>query len=328
MLKINPSSSYYNDEQLSAYLLRVGLPSAIDHKPSLDNAETLIRHHITTIPFENTEMHYTASGFLDCDPQVVYTRIVEDNEGGTNCHGLHLLLLGMLLKLGYRGYFIMARVNQMRGPPEVINLGNLDHSAIVIQVPGNDETYLVDIGMGLGFTQPARLAVDFEFDAFAGKRYRLIRARHPESPVAGEEGEDWRLQMNTDLDWNFYPDSIWRTVMQFSMQPFFMKDLLNLTWLVHHNPDHILRKGLVVMMFIKNEKGVVIGQQTIMPKGKAVTLRTAAGLEVLREFGDEDDRIAALKDLFGIKCPADAKACISGRPSAIKVDETEMKNGT
>ncbi|KAG8885825.1 N-terminal acetyltransferase [Tulasnella sp. 332] len=311
MLKINPPPSYYSDTQLSAYLLRIGLPSAIDHKPSLDNVQTLIRHYITTVPFENTEMLY--SGFLDCDPQAVYTRIVEDKMGGTNCHGLHLLLLGMLLKLGYRGYFIMARINQKRGPPEVINLGNLDHSAIVLQVPGESEPYFVDTGMALGFTRPARLAVDFEFDGFAGRRYRFVKARHPESPVTGEEGEDWRLQMNMDMDWNLYPKSVWRTVMQFSMQPFSVKDLLNSTWLVQHNPGHILRKGLVVMMFTENEKGVVVGQKSIVPSGTTVTLRTEARLEVLQEFGDEEGRIAVLKDEFGIVCPADAKASTSGR---------------
>lgn len=102
MPKINPTPSYYSDEQLKAYLDRIGLPSAGEDEPSLDHVENIIRHHITSIPFDNTEMHYTPSGQLNSDPQFVYTRVIAEKKGGTVCHGHHLLLHGMLQKLGYR----------------------------------------------------------------------------------------------------------------------------------------------------------------------------------------------------------------------------------
>ncbi|KAG8862571.1 N-terminal acetyltransferase [Tulasnella sp. 330] len=344
MVRINPTPSYYNDEQLVAYLLHIGLPSesVINDKPSLDNAETLIRHHITTIPFENTQMHYTASGFLDTDPQIVYTRIIGEKKGGSHCHGLHFLLLGMMLKLGYRwacspifsppiealtlqslfrGYFAMARLNQLRGPPELVNLGPLDHQVLVIQIPGDENMYFVDIGYSVGVARPARLAVGHEFDGIAGKKYRFARACHPDSPLSGEEGEEWALMANMEFDWKPVGGPGWRTVMQFSTQPYFLKDLMNFNWMVNHDPKNGLHKGVFVQIYTRSEQGALVGQKNIWPWSRDVTLRTATGLEVVQGFTDEEGRIAALKDQFGIECPTDAIVCISSRPSAVKVAE-------
>ncbi|KAG8978014.1 N-terminal acetyltransferase [Tulasnella sp. JGI-2019a] len=99
---MNSTPSYYSAEQLAEYLKHIGFPSAVNDEPSLDSVEAIIRHHLITVPSENTEMHYTARGEADSDPQAVYKRVIEDKKGGTLCHGVHFLLLGMLLKLGYR----------------------------------------------------------------------------------------------------------------------------------------------------------------------------------------------------------------------------------
>ncbi|KAG9023230.1 N-terminal acetyltransferase [Tulasnella sp. JGI-2019a] len=249
MLQMNPTPSYYSDDQLAEYLKHISLPSAVNDELSVDNAEAIIQHHITTIPFENTEMHYTIRGQIDIDPQVVYDRIVKEKKGGTICHGQHMLLLGMLLKLGYRGYNVMARMNRTGGDPNVINLTGLEHQLILMQIPGDENTYFVDIGIGLGVTRPVPLTVGYEFDGLAPQKYRFAQGVHPDSPLTDKEAEEWRLLTNLDVKSNPLPDPGWMTYFQFSTQPYYLKDIVDFNWLSHNRPDAVLPKKIYVFIF-------------------------------------------------------------------------------
>ncbi|KAG8986484.1 N-terminal acetyltransferase [Tulasnella sp. JGI-2019a] len=312
---MNSTSSYYTDDQLAAYLTHIGLPSAVNDTPSLDNVETIIRHHLTAIPLDNTELHYTKLGMSDSDPQAVYTRVIEEKKGGTLCHGLHFLLLGMLLKLGYNGYNIMARMNRAKGDPNVINLTVLEHQAILIQIPGDDQVYFVDVGVGLGFTRPAPLRVGYEFDGIAPQKYRFTRAHHPDSPLSGLETADWRLQTNLDLKAKPAPEPGWITFMQFSTQPYYPYDIAGFNWLSHIRPEAVLPKVVAAMMFTGGRKGEPLTWNAMV--GDNLITRSAGSEQKIRKLGSEEERIDVLEDLFGISCPADSMACIAGRPSAI-----------
>ncbi|KAG8875967.1 N-terminal acetyltransferase [Tulasnella sp. 331] len=316
MPQIRPTSSCYSDEQLTTYLLHIGVPSAVDDELSLDSVERIIRHHVTTIPFDNTEMHYTQSGYINSDPQVVYTRVITEKKGGTLCHGLHFLLLGMLLKLGYRGYHIMARMGSFRPSPDPHVITGLEHQAMLLQIPAHEETYFVDIGLNLGFTRPALLKEGHEFEGFAQKRFRLIRGRHAESPLTGADGEEWRFQTNRDIYWNIIPDPGWHTVFAFSEQPYYMKDLENFNWLSNNRPGAFLKQNVVVGAFKRTPDWALLG--LVLLFRDKVTLRTEAGVEILRELKSEEERITALKEHCGIVWdPMEATKYIAGRPSAL-----------
>jgi len=56
MASIDQTVSYYNQEQLNAYLDALKLPN-ISRKPSLHDLNLIIRCHLLTFPFENTPMH-------------------------------------------------------------------------------------------------------------------------------------------------------------------------------------------------------------------------------------------------------------------------------
>lgn len=101
MAVIRSVPSYYTPEQLAAYLVALGLPTA-EAQPSLEHLTNLVRRHIQTFPFENTQMHYTKTGEMKHDPESVFTRLVVEKKGGTLCYGQHNLMIGMLRELGYR----------------------------------------------------------------------------------------------------------------------------------------------------------------------------------------------------------------------------------
>ncbi|KAG9027332.1 N-terminal acetyltransferase [Tulasnella sp. JGI-2019a] len=324
MLVMKPTPSYYTDEQLAKYLEHIGLPSTLKEEPSLDNAERIIRHHITTIPFENTEMHYTTRGHVDSDPQAIFTRIVEDKKGGTICHGQHLLLLGMLLKLGYSGYNVMARMNHSKGDPNVINLTGLEHQVILMQIPGDEETYFVDVGLGLGVSRPAPLKADYEFDGIPPSKYRFTRGYHPDSPLSGLEAEEWRFQMNRDLKLEPIPDPGWLTFFQFSTQPAYLKDIMEFNWLTHNRPGAMLPNNILATVFTGKKADEPLEQMTIF--GDRFQSRAPNGpIVLLKMFESEEERISALKEFFGIGFPADAMACIVGRSSAVQTGKGDRK---
>ncbi|KAG8986479.1 N-terminal acetyltransferase [Tulasnella sp. JGI-2019a] len=325
MLQMNATPSYYTDGQLAAYLKHIGLPSAINDKPSLDNVETIIQHHLTTIPFDNTEMHYTKRGEVESDPQAVYTRIIEEKKGGSICYGLHLLILGMLLKLGYRGYNIMARMNRTGGDPSFLNLTVLEHQSILIQIPGDNGTYFIDISIGLGFTRPAPLKVDCEFDGLAPQKYRFSRTHHPDSPLSGIENAEWRLETNLDLKAQPIFDPGWIAFMQFSTQPFFLKDIAIFNGLAHTRPDSVLPKAVVAMIFTGGRNGEPLTSKTVV-KDNLLSRKAGCAMEV-RKLESEEERIAVLEESFGITYPADSKECITGRMSAIGVAKEKSSSG-
>lgn len=101
MVLIAAKPSFYSSDQLDRYLECLGLPS-ISRRPTLDILELVIRHHLMTFPWENTEMHYTEAGIMDVGPERIFQRFVADKKGGSYCFGQNTLMLGMLLALGFR----------------------------------------------------------------------------------------------------------------------------------------------------------------------------------------------------------------------------------
>ncbi|KAG8978013.1 hypothetical protein FRB93_011352 [Tulasnella sp. JGI-2019a] len=216
----------------------------------------------------------------------------------------------------------MARMNRAGGDPNVLNLTALEHQAILIQIPGDDETYFVDVGMGFSITRPAPLKVGYEFEGLAPQKFRFTRGYHPDSPLVNKEAEEWRLQTNMDQRSNLIRDPGWITFMQFSTQPYYPKDIAGFNWLSHTRPDAILPKLVVAMIFSGGKrKGESLRQKIVA--GDSFLSRTAGCAVEIVKFESEDERIAVLTESFGIECPADSKECIAGKPSAIgvKVDK-------
>jgi arylamine N-acetyltransferase len=123
---------------------------------------------------------------MDVSPQSIYTRFIHTSKG-SYCFGQNTLLLGVLRVLGFRAYSGAARVNLWHNDAgKEPFYRSLTHMLLFVQPnPGNEETWVVDVGFGaLNLVRPVPL-LDGEEErgevqgAFRGEAHRLTRGAHP-----------------------------------------------------------------------------------------------------------------------------------------------------
>lgn len=78
-------ASSLSPEQLSEYVQHIGLPAKYHpaNNPTHDLAflTQLHVHTISTIPYDNLSLHYSADKNISIDPQDAFKKIVTDNRG-------------------------------------------------------------------------------------------------------------------------------------------------------------------------------------------------------------------------------------------------------
>ncbi|KAG8939063.1 N-terminal acetyltransferase [Tulasnella sp. 424] len=333
MVVIKPTPSFYSDDQLSAYLSLLKL-SSIKSQPSLANLNSIVRADLMTIPWENTQMHYEAAGHMDVAPEAIYKRAVVDRAGGSYCFGRHTLMLGMLLAMGYRAYGCTGRINRA---PEVtdVQFQTRSHLVLLVQIPSShltpsetgDETYVVDLGFGLGIVRPMLLRDKEEMPGlFPPERHRLAKTYHPESsldttdpstePFTGE----WRLEANTTQTGQELPSGSWRTLFQFSLHQYHLEEFEWMSRMVQSNPKSFFWNNLAVVLYTpasgeSTEGEMKMGVKVMM--GPKITYREEGKYEILKEMKNEADRISGLKEYFNIDYPLDAAINIQNKNAAL-----------
>lgn len=110
-------------EQIDSYFDRIALPQAV--RKSLRQGDTgidalkavtaLQQYHMTAVPFENLELHYSDHRSLSQEPDIVYENVVARNRGGT-CPQIHLLFARLLRSLGFQVYCTGGRINSAASP--------------------------------------------------------------------------------------------------------------------------------------------------------------------------------------------------------------------
>jgi arylamine N-acetyltransferase len=129
MADFNPAHRQtYTPSQIQAYYSRIGLPTK-DHLPLEEVAKItntaaglaflakLQVYHLSSIPFENLELHYSSHHTITLDPQHLFHKIVERNAGrGGYCMENSCLFGTVLRTLGYDIMSTGARVNQAIEP--------------------------------------------------------------------------------------------------------------------------------------------------------------------------------------------------------------------
>lgn len=134
-----------DDETVAAYLARIGArPGAA---PDAVSVCDLAYRHVTTVPFENIDIHLGRR--LSLTEDALVDKIVRRRRGGF-CYELNGLFAMLLTALGYDVTLLAARVwsgGSELGPP-------LDHLALRVDL---DEPWLVDVGFGRHALYPLRL---------------------------------------------------------------------------------------------------------------------------------------------------------------------------
>ncbi len=169
-----------------AYARRVGLVP----DPTMADVH---RAHVFSIPFENLDPHRGVP--VSLEPEVLERKLVTERRGGY-CFEQNLLLAGALEELGHVVEPMLARVRS--GAPE----GTIrPRSHLVLRVRDGADTWLADVGFGLGTPiEPIPFAAGAEVEQL-GWRFRLI-----------EDDRELVLQTGDDGGWvdvyGFVPEPV------------------------------------------------------------------------------------------------------------------------
>ncbi|KAE9409483.1 cysteine proteinase [Gymnopus androsaceus JB14] len=167
---------------------------------TLDNLCLLVRLQIVAFTFENTAMHYTSHHSMDISHSGLYQRLVVEGKG-SYCFGMNTLFLQMIRALGYRAFSGAARINTA-SPDAPPNFLAFVHKILFVQpFRDSNTTYFVDAsGGGSCLTRPILLKPGAKvLGATPSEWHTLVKTSRPESSLAYSPDSnetarlEWRL---------------------------------------------------------------------------------------------------------------------------------------
>ena len=206
-----------HDLDLSAYLARIGLPTA--GSPSLALLRAIVARHAATIPFENLDI--VLGRPIRIDLASIQAKLVYCQRGGY-CFEQNTLLRAVLEELGFNVTSLMARF--VRGvSADAITFR--DHMLPRVDLP--EGAFLADVGFG-NLTPTAALSLDYEGDQPTGHEdLRLERI-----------GDETLLQARLGTEWEH--------IYRFSSQPTYPVDHEVANWFTSTKPDGPLTANAIV----------------------------------------------------------------------------------
>jgi N-hydroxyarylamine O-acetyltransferase len=126
---------------LDAYFARIGYDGP--REPSLAVLRALHQKHPDAIPFENIDVLLGRP--ISLDPAAVDAKLIGAGRGGY-CYEQNGLLKRVLTALGFQVTGLMARVLWM--VPDHLPPRPRSHMVLAVRVPGDDTTWLADVGFG------------------------------------------------------------------------------------------------------------------------------------------------------------------------------------
>ena len=134
--------------ELSAYFARIGYRGIA--RPDLLTLRRLLRAHVLSVPFENLDVQLGRA--LSTDVASAFEKIVKRRRGGW-CYEQNGLFGWALSAIGFDVTRVAAAV--MRAERGAVSESN--HLALLVRLPGSDDTWLADVGFGGSRLQPIRL---------------------------------------------------------------------------------------------------------------------------------------------------------------------------
>ncbi|KAJ6503873.1 arylamine N-acetyltransferase 1 [Mycena sanguinolenta] len=332
-LWIKPTTSVYSPAQIDCWLSKIKYPGdASSFQPSLENLCLLVRLNLTTFPFENTALHYTAAHWMDITYEGLYHRLVESQGGnGSYCFGVNGLLFQMLKGLGFRVYAGSGRINE-QAPGVTPVFHAFVHMVLFVQpTEGSNTTYLVDVGSEL--VRPILLAEgETVMGASPSERHALLRAARADSSLESSPNSEapqkfeWRLE---SVHKDNTPLKSTRVMYSFIEDEFFDADFKAFNEGIVGLASGFFWENVVCAKYFwmdDNEvRGVdeTVDMAALTPLNRYMGRISMAGNEVRRHIGarttvlrtmkTEEDRAEALKEFFDIDIPREGFRHIHGR---------------
>jgi len=308
------------------YLKRIGLGGpTFDPKvvaPTLENLTKVMRRHMVTFPWECLEMHYSEDGLMAVSLTDIFRRMVIEGKGG-GCGPQNGLLLQMLRGLGYRGYSCAARVANEPNPSPQTHI-----VLIIIPSDARGDMYLVDVATGgPGPVRPIKLRAGGTVKGAASPdEHRLVYGSPPASAIdwsntsSSPNDSSTLLAQSWQLEIRRGEGKTWRPVYRFALSAELLAEDYRARMLdVAMREEGPHRKNVIVLQYFVDRRGAD-GEEEL---GRLVLYQNVVkkyrgdASEVVAVLGSEQERVAALKEYFGIKITAEELENIRRRASAL-----------
>jgi N-hydroxyarylamine O-acetyltransferase len=253
---------------ISSYLARIHYAGPT--APTLGTLCAIHHAHMLTVPFENLDISMGRKIVLDED--ALLRKIVEQRRGGF-CYEMNGAFAALLRQLGFAVTLLSARVSRENGGegPE------FDHLALRIDLP-EDESWLADVGFGDSFLKPLRLKTEIEHADPAGV-FRVVRFN-----------QHWQME-------KLYP-SAWRQQYSFTLQPRQLSDFAGMCHYHQTSPETSFTQNTICTRATPEGRITLSGLKLI---------QTQHGRREEKLLTTEEERVAVLREHFGIELPPESR---------------------
>ncbi|NUQ83501.1 MAG: arylamine N-acetyltransferase [Anaerolineales bacterium] len=225
--------------------------------------------HLQNVPFENLDIGLKRP--IRLDEGSLWEKIIVNKRGGF-CYELNGLFAGLLRRIGFEVTYLNARVFNGAGELGI----EFDHLALLVQVPGESERFLADVGFGDSFSEPLK----FEE---RGEQVQALRA--------------YRLEeiQNGFVVWQRNYDGSWERQYFFDLIPRRFPDDYEAGCLYHQtSPKSSFTRGSIISRATPNGRVSLEDGWLIL---------TENGQRTERPLKDRDEYHALLKQYFDITLP-------------------------
>jgi len=298
----------YTAEQLDAYLHRIGFPDI--PRPSPDNITStygltylrrLQKYHQQACPFENLNLHYAKHITKSLDAQDLYEKIVLKRWGGT-CTENNTFFGNVLRSFGFKARPVGARVSDAIQGWGGEGYAAWNHCINILTFDG--EKYLVDIAMGATApSQPVPLKDNVIQDGIGASKSRLRWDTIPQ--YTDSDCKLWIYEQDSNGKSDFIPTYC------FSELEFLLQDYEIMKAGTTFNRRSFFTYRVVCVRTILEEGTEDVVGCVILMDGQ-LKRRIRSETEVLATFKNEEERVQALKEWFGIELTQKDRMGIKG----------------
>lgn len=251
---------------LAGYFERIDYQGAAD--PTLNVLQDLVTAHTRTIPFENLDP-LLGRPIDDLSPAALADKLVRRRRGGY-CYEHNGLFGYVLAELGFGVRRFAARMVWTRAPDAPV--ASLTHTLLAVTLPGEQQSYLVDVGFG-GQTPTSPILLEVgSAQQTTLEPYRLQ-----------EDGDSLVLQAQIRGDW--------QSLYQFATRTAPPIDLKVGSWYASTHPSSHFVTALIASMVTADGRCNMSGRNLAIHRGGAT--------EKIR-LDDAAAVVDTLSDRFGI----------------------------
>ncbi|KFA60197.1 hypothetical protein S40285_07568 [Stachybotrys chlorohalonatus IBT 40285] len=311
----------YSRDQLEEYFSFIGLPAKyrLENNPTLDLDFLTALHvgQITTVPYDDLQLHYSADRHVSLDIPHLFRKIVQNGRGrGGYCLEASIFFLAVLRSLGFKVYPVGAKARpRVNGVPHDEFKGWVHMVNIVTLADGT--RWMIDVGFGGdGPTKPVPLDDGKTIHNMGTQEARVVRDFIPGQTDFAPERRWWLYQCRNG------PDKEWVSSHCFHDQvEWQMDDFLVTNHYVNYYPTCLVVSNVLVVKFLARQKEGEEGVKEVYGKrmmyNEIVKENITGKTQVVKVCETEEERVEALRKWFDIELTEEERVAIRGHATEI-----------